>query len=52
MPLVATVHGWVQDNLVRKIVTQLEFVTLRDCDHVITVSEQQRQTLLDIGLRA
>jgi glycosyltransferase involved in cell wall biosynthesis len=49
VPLVATVHGWVQDNFVRKIVTRLEFVTLRDCDHVITVSEQQRRTLLAKG---
>jgi glycosyltransferase involved in cell wall biosynthesis len=49
LPLVATVHGWVQDKLVRKIVTRLEFVTLRDCDHVITVSERQRQTLLEMG---
>lgn len=49
VPLVATVHGWVQDNFVRRVVTKLEFVTLRDCDHVITVSEQQRRTLLDRG---
>jgi glycosyltransferase involved in cell wall biosynthesis len=49
VPLVATVHGWVQDNLVRKIVTRLELVTLRDCDHVITVSELQRKTLLGLG---
>jgi glycosyltransferase involved in cell wall biosynthesis len=49
LPLVATVHGWVQDKLVRKIVTKLEFVTLRDCDHVITVSERQRETLLALG---
>lgn len=49
VPLVATVHGWVQDNFVRKVVTWLEFVTLRDCDHVITVSELQRRTLLDKG---
>lgn len=49
LPLVATVHGWVQDKLVRKIVTRLEFVTLRDCDHVITVSERQRETLLGMG---
>jgi len=49
VPLVATVHGWVQDNFVRKIVTHLEFGTLRDCDHVITVSEQQRNTLLQKG---
>src|SRR5437870_4635378 len=28
VPLVATVHGWVQDNAVRRIVTRLEFVTL------------------------
>jgi glycosyltransferase involved in cell wall biosynthesis len=49
LPLVATVHGWVQDNFVRKVVTRLEFMTLRDCDHVITVSEQQRRTLLDKG---
>lgn len=49
VPLVATVHGWVQDNFVRKVVTRLEFVTLRDCDHVITVSEQQRRTLLARG---
>jgi glycosyltransferase involved in cell wall biosynthesis len=49
VPLVATVHGWVQDKLVRRVVTRLEFVTLRDCDHVITVSEQQRQTLLSKG---
>ena len=48
-PLVATVHGWVQDNFVRRVVTRLELVTLRDCDHVITVSEQQRQTLLGLG---
>jgi glycosyltransferase involved in cell wall biosynthesis len=47
--LVATVHGWVQDTLVRKVVTRLELGTLRDCDHVITVSEQQRQTLLSKG---
>lgn len=49
VPLVATVHGWVQDNFVRRVVTWLEFVTLRDCDHVITVSEQQRHTLLRKG---
>jgi len=49
LPLVATVHGWVQDNFVRKIVTRLEFMTLRGCDHVITVSEQQRRTLLEKG---
>lgn len=49
VPLVATVHGWVQDNMVRKIVTMLELVTLRDCDHVITVSELQRKTLLGLG---
>ena len=47
--LVATVHGWVQDNFVRKVVTQLEIRTLRECDHVITVSNLQRQTLLDLG---
>ncbi|MEO8288311.1 MAG: glycosyltransferase [Chloroflexota bacterium] len=49
VPLVATVHGWVQDNFVRRVVTRLEFATLRTCDHVITVSEQQRQTLLERG---
>lgn len=49
VPMVATVHGWVQDNFVRKVVTWLEFVTLRDCAHVITVSEKQRRTLLDKG---
>jgi glycosyltransferase involved in cell wall biosynthesis len=49
LPLVATVHGWVQDNFVRKVVTALEFVTLRDCDHVITVSGQQCETLLARG---
>lgn len=47
--LVATVHGWVQDNFVRKVVTWLELRTLRECDHVITVSNLQRQTLLDLG---
>lgn len=48
-PLVATVHGWVRDNAIRKVVTRIEVITLRDCDHVITVSEQQRQTLLSEG---
>jgi glycosyltransferase involved in cell wall biosynthesis len=52
VPLVATVHGWVQDNRVRKAVTRLEFGTLRECDHVITVSEQQRATLLAMGFEA
>lgn len=52
VPLVATVHGWVQDNFVRQVVTRLEFATLRDCDHIITVSEQQRRTLLDKGFKA
>jgi glycosyltransferase involved in cell wall biosynthesis len=47
--LVATVHGWVQDNFVRRVVTRLELATLRDCDHVMTVSEQQRATLLTQG---
>jgi len=51
VPLVATVHGWVQDNFVRKVVTRLELATLRDCDHVITVSDQQRRTLLDKGFK-
>jgi glycosyltransferase involved in cell wall biosynthesis len=51
VPLVATVHGWVQDNFVRKVVTRLEFMTLRDCDHVITVSEQQCRTLLGKGFK-
>lgn len=51
VPLVATVHGWVQDNFLRKVVTRLEFGTLRDCDYVITVSELQRRTLLDKGFR-
>ncbi len=48
-PLVATVHGWVQDTFLRKVVTRLEFATLRECDHVITVSEKQRSTLIDMG---
>jgi glycosyltransferase involved in cell wall biosynthesis len=47
--LVATVHGWVQDNFVRKAVTWLEWRTLRECDHVITVSALQRTTLLGMG---
>lgn len=47
--LVATVHGWVQDNFIRKVVTWLELRTLRECDHVITVSELQRKTLLGLG---
>ncbi len=50
--LVATVHGWVQDNFVRKAVTWLEWRTLRECDHVITVSGQQRATLLGMGFSA
>ncbi|MEA2574477.1 MAG: hypothetical protein QOH93_1775, partial [Chloroflexia bacterium] len=49
LPLVATVHGWVQDNFVRKVVTRLELLTLRECDHIITVSELQKSTLLDMG---
>ncbi|MDQ6694343.1 MAG: glycosyltransferase family 4 protein [Chloroflexota bacterium] len=52
LPLVATVHGWVQDNFVRKVVTRLELRTLRECDHVITVSELQRQTLISQGFNA
>lgn len=49
LPLVATVHGWVQDNFVRKVVTRLELLTLRECDHIITVSELQQSTLLEMG---
>jgi glycosyltransferase involved in cell wall biosynthesis len=49
IPLVATVHGWVADNTIRKVVTRLEWGTLRDCDHIITVSELQKQTLVDMG---
>ncbi|MDQ5823227.1 MAG: glycosyltransferase family 4 protein [Chloroflexota bacterium] len=49
LPLVATVHGWVQDNFVRKVVTRLELLTLRECDHIITVSELQQRTLLEMG---
>ncbi|HEY0070536.1 MAG TPA: glycosyltransferase family 4 protein [Chloroflexia bacterium] len=52
VPLVATVHGWVQDNFVRKVVTRLELLTLRECDHIITVSELQRRTLLEMGFSA
>ena len=47
--LVATVHGWVQDNFVRRFVTRLEWATLRECDHIITVSEAQKRTLLNMG---
>lgn len=49
LPLVATVHGWVQDNFLRKVVTKLELLTLRECDHIITVSELQQRTLLELG---
>ena len=36
----------------RKVVTRLEVATLRECDHVITVSELQRRTLLQRGFCA
>lgn len=49
LPLIATVHGWVQDNVARRVVTQLELATLRNCDHIITVSHLQRQSLLGRG---
>jgi glycosyltransferase involved in cell wall biosynthesis len=49
LPLVATVHGWVQDNFLRRAVTRLEWGTLRDCDHIITVSELQKRTLTGMG---
>ncbi|MDQ2807834.1 MAG: glycosyltransferase [Chloroflexota bacterium] len=50
--LVATVHGWVQDNLLRRIVTALELRTLRECDTIITVSGLQKQQLIAQGFAA
>ena len=50
--LVATVHGWVQDNLLRRIVTALELRTLRECDGIITVSALQKQQLEAQGFAA
>jgi len=50
--LVATVHGWVQDNLLRRMVTALELRTLRECDAIITVSELQKRQLEAQGFAA
>ncbi len=52
VPLVATVHGWVQDNLLRRIVTKLELGTLRECNYIITVSGLQKQQLEAQGFPA
>ena len=45
VPLIATVHGWIANDLKGRIRTGLDKFILRQADHVISVSEETRLRL-------
>lgn len=45
LPLIATVHGWITNDLKGWIRTALDKLILRQADHIISVSEQTRLRL-------
>jgi len=45
LPLIATVHGWIANDLKGRIRTSLDKLILRQADHIISVSEQTRLRL-------
>jgi glycosyltransferase involved in cell wall biosynthesis len=45
VPLIATVHGWIENDIKGRIRTALDKLILRQADHVISVSEETRLRL-------
>lgn len=45
IPMISTVHGWIENDLKGRIRTKLDKLILRSSSHVIAVSEQTRKCL-------
>lgn len=49
-PLVATLHGWIQNGFKGKFFTKFDKSILRFFDHVIAVSERMKEEVLRFGV--
>ena len=50
VPVMTTLHGWIQNGFKGKLFTKLDQVILRFFDHVITVSGKMKEEVLRFGL--
>ncbi len=51
VPVVTTLHGWIENSLRGKVLIVFDKGILRFFDHVITVSEKMKQQVLHYGVR-
>jgi len=51
IPVVATLHGWIENGFKGKIFTKLDKTILRFFDHVICVSERMKEEVLPLGIK-
>jgi len=51
LPIIATAHGWIENDLRGKIYTLIDRKLLHFFDHVIAVSEEVRETILKSGIK-
>lgn len=51
VPIVTTLHGWIENGLKGKLFTRLDKTILRFFDHVICVSEKMKMPVLKFGVR-
>lgn len=51
IPVVTTLHGWIENGLKGKLFTRFDKTILRFFDHVICVSEKMKKQVLKCGVR-
>lgn len=51
VPVMTTLHGWIENNLKGRLFTRLDKGVLRFFDHVIVVSDKMKGQALDCGVR-
>ena len=51
VPVMTTLHGWIDNGFRGKVLTRLDKCILRFFDHVISVSEKMKKQVLNYGVR-
>lgn len=51
IPVVATLHGWIQNGFKDKLFTKADKSILRFFDHIICVSEKMKEEVLRLGIK-
>jgi glycosyltransferase involved in cell wall biosynthesis len=51
VPVMTTLHGWIENSLKGRLFTRLDKRVLRFFDHVVVVSEKIKSQALDCGVR-